>query len=87
MEAKQLSLFDHAHTIPPRDPNADDIDLPRLTGQNATILRMLRESPRTNDELAAISRKYTSRISDIRAAGYCIQATRLKGGLFLYTLI
>lgn len=86
MEAKQLTLFDNPPTLQPCDPHADSCDVPRLTGQNAVILAMLRSGPQTNDELAAISRKYTSRVSDLRAAGYVIVAKRINGGLFEYTL-
>jgi hypothetical protein len=86
MEAKQLSLFDTPQPIAPRDPHASPTDIPRLSGQNALILDMLRARPRTNDELAAVSRKYTSRISDLRAAGHVITARRVAGGLFEYTL-
>ncbi|NLX57310.1 MAG: hypothetical protein GXY58_19545 [Planctomycetaceae bacterium] len=46
------------------------VERPRLTGQNAAILERLKRGPATNRELAAISLKYTSRISDLRAAGY-----------------
>ena len=41
-------------------------DVGRLAGQNKEIFDLLREGPRTNRELAEVSLKYTSRISDIR---------------------
>lgn len=41
-------------------------DLPRLKGQNGIILEYLRCGPMTNVQLAEVSLKYTSRISDIR---------------------
>ncbi len=77
----------HALTaIDPIDPNVNPADVKRLSRQCEAILHMLRIRPHTNDELAAVSRKYTSRISDIRAAGHKITYKRLSGGLTLYTL-
>jgi hypothetical protein len=61
-------------------------DHKRLKGQNLEILKRLRSGPATNVELAALSLKYTARISDIRAAGYDIEATRVDGGLWQYKL-
>jgi hypothetical protein len=84
---RQLSLFDQRPASPPpTDPHVAAEDERRLTGQNRTILYMLRQRPHTNDELADIARKYTSRISDLRAAGYRVRCDKLKGGLTLYTL-
>jgi hypothetical protein len=83
----QLSLFDQRPASPPpTDPHVVADDEQRLTGQNRTILYMLRQRPHTNDELSEIALKYSSRISDLRAAGYTITATRQKGGVFIYTL-
>lgn len=62
-------------------------DRRRLEGQNAAILEILRAGIATNTELARVSLKYTARISDIRAAGYEIEARRVKGGLWEYRLI
>ena len=54
---------------PEPEPIAAPIeDRPRLRGQNARILELLEQGPRTNKQLAEISLKYTSRISDIRRA-------------------
>ena len=47
---------------------------PRLSAQSAAILSLLRERPRSNAELSRVALKYTSRISDIRAAGYRVEA-------------
>jgi len=59
--------------IQPSDPAvADGPETIRLTGQNGRILARLRQGPATNDELARIARKYTSRISDLRKAGHSI---------------
>lgn len=61
----QLELdLDH---IPPRDPSVRAADAPRLSRQCRQIYSLLKERTATNDELAKIARKYTSRISDIRA--------------------
>jgi hypothetical protein len=38
----------------------------RLAGQSARILARLEQGPATNRELAEISLKYTSRVSDVR---------------------
>jgi len=82
----QLSLFDQQPTLSPRDPHTDPQYEQRLTGQNKLVLDALRDGPKTNQQLAFFSLKYTSRISDLRAAGYLITAARLGGGLFLYAL-
>ena len=84
--AQQLSLFDAPRNITPRDTHVLREDAPRLKGQNAAILERLRRGPATNDELIRISRKYTSRTSDLRKAGYRITCERLEGGLTLYRL-
>ena len=73
--------------IEPRDPHVEEPDKPRLRGQNAAILERLRAGPATNDELAKMSRKYTSRVSDLRKAGYEVECERLGGGLTQYTLV
>lgn len=72
--------------VQPCDPNVQPSDLPRLTGQNAAILDRLRQGPATNVELAAISLKYTSRLSDLRAAGYAVSCHRGEGGVNTYRL-
>jgi hypothetical protein len=46
---------------------------PRLSRQNQAILERLRRGTATNDELARLARKYTSRVSDLRAAGYDVR--------------
>lgn len=68
--ATQLSLFDAPRNIVRRDTHVVKDERPRLTGQNLAILERLQRGPATNRELAAISLKYTSRVSDLRAAGY-----------------
>ena len=74
-------------TLSPRDPNVDSRDVKRLSGQNAAILERLRQGPATNAELAAMSLKYTSRVSDLRDHGYVIVCGRGTGGLNTYRLV
>lgn len=62
-------------------------DHKRLSRQCADILAMLRRGSCTNRELAAVSLKYTSRVSDLRDAGYVIECERLDGGLTRYRLV
>jgi hypothetical protein len=69
-----------------RDPNVMEADKPRLSSQNSAILERLKRGPATNDELIRLSRKYTSRISDLREAGFKINCKRGVGGLNTYTL-
>ena len=72
------TLFD----IPPRDPHVSPEAAPRLKGQNAATLERLRAGRATNKELAGIALKYTSRLSDLRAAGYderCVRQDRVSG--------
>ena len=68
------------------DYRAPVADRPRLSRQCALILERLRQGPATNAELAGTSLKYTSRVSDLRRAGYAIDCERLKDGLTRYTL-
>ena len=65
-----------------------EAEKPRLSGQCRLILAKLREGAATNDELARIARKYTSRISDLRKAGYDVQCVEHdhKTGLTFYEL-
>lgn len=66
-------------------------DCGRLEGQNAAILAMLRRGPATNGELAGVSLKYTSRISDVRKwlkqRGEDIECTRLGKGACRYRIV
>lgn len=85
MEAKQLSLFDKP-ILPPTDSHVHTADAPRLSGQNAAILRRLRQGKASSLTLAGISLKYTSRISDLRKHGYRIVCERCHDGTNLYSL-
>ena len=54
----------------------------RLRGQSLAILERLKLGTATNLELSAIALKYTSRISDIRQAGYtvkCVEHDKATG--------
>ncbi len=90
MTPKQTSLFGGKHDSRPAkrvDPmNVPREDVPRLSKQCAAVLDRLRRGPATNWELAAISLKYTSRISDIRAAGYVVECDYGTGGVNTYRL-
>lgn len=70
----------------PTDPNVMPGDEPRLTGQNAAILERLKAGPATNAQLARLSLKYTSRISDLRKHGYDIECDRGLKGVNTYRL-
>lgn len=85
---KQLELFQEATRIEPRDTHVVPAERPRLSGQNGRILELLKHRRATNTELATISRKYTSRISDIRKAGYDVRVVERdhKTGLTVYEL-
>jgi hypothetical protein len=65
------------------------IERPRLSRQCAAILARLEQGPATNRDLAGLSLKYTSRISDLRKAGYQVAVTdRDHGsGRTVYALI
>ena len=63
-----------AEAIAPRDPNVTPTEAPRLSRQCAAILARLNQGPASNAELATIALKYTGRISDLRQAGFRIEA-------------
>lgn len=59
----------------------------RLSSQCETILKRLQQGPATNRELSEIALKYTSRISDLRKAGYnVVLVSRDASGLATYEL-
>jgi hypothetical protein len=84
---KQASLFDtgfsgpakqpfpghETRTVVPCDPTVKPVEAKRLSKQCQAILDRLKQGAATNVGLAEIALKYTSRISDLRAAGYDIQ--------------
>ena len=64
---------------------ARDQEAKRLGGQCAKILERLRHGRTSNSDLALISLKYTSRISDLRKAGHdvrCVVQNRATGLTF-----
>lgn len=73
--------------IQPRDSFVTDpAEIRRLSGQSARILQRLQEGPATARELAALSLKYTSRVSDLRKAGHDVRC-REEGGKSTYWLV
>lgn len=85
--SKQGFLFEiGTPDLRPIDPHVRADDVPRLSNQCQEILAALKQGPKTNAELAGIALKYTSRLSDIRRAGYKIKATHTGGGTYTYTL-
>ena len=77
--------FGFSGLVPARNPQPVE-DRQRLRGQAAKILLRLQKGPALNTDLAEIALKYSGRISDLRAAGYEIEATNLGGGLWRYSL-
>lgn len=74
--------------LTPRDRKVSTSEAPRLVGQNLQILELLKQGPVTNTELVKIALKYTSRLSDLRAAGYVIECIREKSsGISIYRLV
>lgn len=59
--------------IPPRDWGVTAEEVLRLSAQNAKVLARLQQGPASNLALSSLALKYTSRISDLRAAGYEIE--------------
>lgn len=85
---RRASQLRKPEAYPPTDPHVGQIeDVVRLTGQNGAILKRLRQGPATNSELAELSLKYTSRVSDLRHHGFQIKAERQAGGVVRYSLV
>ena len=59
--------------------------------QQGAILHLLRERPRTTNELIAspyaLCSEYRSRIAELRGKGYDSQCDRRKGGESIWTLV
>jgi len=68
---------DSLWSVPPADPNVHVADLPRLTGQNALVLDLLRAgdrlTPREAYEQHAITR-LAARVYDLRRAGFDVKS-------------
>jgi hypothetical protein len=83
-------MLDSIIAIHPRDPHVTDrSDRLRLSAQCVRIIALFQKRGRvSNRELAAISLKYTSRISDLRDAGYLVVCTHddATAGLCWYSL-
>jgi hypothetical protein len=72
--------------VRPIDPNLPKSDLPRLTGQNAIVLDLLKRGPITiHDVLPLGITRLSARIQDIEAAGYKIESVRV-GTVAQYSL-
>ena len=87
----QATLFDE--TIPALPPIRANktvhlAEAPRLSKQCGLILERLKQGRATNRELASLSMKYTSRVSDLRAAGYVVEVVERNHdtGLNVYEL-
>jgi len=59
--------------VPPSPVPSRGPERRRLSRQNAAILGRLEQGPASNRELAQLSLKYTSRLSEIRQAGYPVR--------------
>ncbi len=76
-----------ARVVIPVNVTVEKQDRKRLAGQNLAVYERLLRGPATNVELAGISLKYTSRISDVRAAGHRIDCERRADGISVYTMV
>lgn len=89
---KQRQLFETTlmsqGDFEPCDKSVMDEERPRLGNQCRLILDRLRCGRASNIELAAIALKYTSRVSDLRKAGYDVRcvARDHATGLTFYEL-
>ncbi len=71
------------------DMQRELFEKPRLSRQCETMLCRLRCGRATNQELAVIALKYTSRISDLRKAGHDVRCVSRdhKAGITVYQLV
>lgn len=51
------------------------------------ILALLRDGPKTGNELAEVTRRYSARIKELRTAGHRILSVNLGGGTWLFKLL
>ena len=65
----------------------DLTDTPRLDSQCDRMLARLQKGAATNVELAGISLKYTSRITDLRQLGHTIDCEKQRNGVTVYRLV
>jgi uncharacterized protein (UPF0128 family) len=67
-------------SIQPRDTHVTNrAEVIKLAGQNLAILNRLQQGPATARELAELSLKYTSRVSDLRRAGHDVRCREADG--------
>jgi hypothetical protein len=78
----QQTLFDDAPAT--SGPPAQDRE--RLRGETDKLLARLRRGPASGPELMRLTGNHTGRISDLRKQGHTINAARVSGGVWLYTL-
>ena len=70
-----MNLFD---PIPTSDPSVHPTDVPRLTGQNATVLRLLRQGPVTIHTVRDLGiTRLAARIGDLKRAGHRVAVRRV----------
>ena len=89
-ELRKLVASEFAAVAPQQQASLSFADQEALKGQSAAILKLLtqrRSQGAFNYELAELSLKYTSRISDLRAAGWKIECTHEQGRTRLYHLV
>jgi hypothetical protein len=79
-------LFAQDVVLPSDTHVTEPAEIRRLSSQNARILARLQKGPATSYELSQIALKYTSRLSDLKKAGYPITCTRHAGGGATYTI-
>jgi hypothetical protein len=84
----QPTLFD-PQFVPAASAAIPQPERKRLTGQNLAILDALKRGPMRNTDLALIALKYTSRLSDIRKAGYEVRVKchDRQTGVVVYELV
>lgn len=84
-----LTAESHARSTDPENSHEAAMDIVnsgRMSSQCKAILNRLQQGEATSLELSALSLKYTSRISDLRKAGYVIAATKTDG-IWTYRLL
>ena len=85
----QPTLFDLPPAVPVAPACIPEPERKRLSAQCQTMLARLQCGPVTNQELMQIACKYTSRISDLRKAGYNVKMVdkNAETGLTRYELV
>jgi hypothetical protein len=76
----QLNLFDSPPATRP------DPELERRDSLRNDVLDRLRRGPAHSYELVAITHRFGARIEELRKAGHAIDAERVGGGVWRYTL-